>query len=433
LLLSQKSGEDYSFSSLSPKVLLFSNLRKKVVDTIRVTERVKGIEYAIRDVLVTAKEVEKQGKKILYFNIGDPVAYGFDTPDFVKKALFDATMKHYNGYADTQGVLSLREAVCEREKRVNGVDYTPNDIMVTSGTAEGINFLLGAIVEPGDEVLLPGPTYPQYLAVTRFYGGKPVTYRTIEEEGWKPDPDNLRKKITKKTRAVVLINPNNPTGAHADEKSVKEIVDITAERKILLISDEIYDVLVFERKGFSTAAVAKDVPVIVFNGLSKSYAAPGWRVGWSMFHQPRGELKELQDAIMKEARIRLSANSPCQYAAAEALRGPQDHIPKMVQELKNRRDIMVKRFNEIPGLSCTKPEGAFYAFPKVDIDKNRWKDDKDFVLDLLKKTGVLFVYGSGFDATYGSGHFRTVILPPVDMINEALGKLDNYMRQKVGD
>jgi aspartate/methionine/tyrosine aminotransferase len=396
---------------------------------IRITQRAGGIEYAIRDVIVAAKEVEKQGKKVLYFNIGDPVAYGFDTPDFVKKALYDATLKHYNGYADTQGVTPLREAVCEREKRVNGVDYTPNDIMVTSGTAEGINFLLGAIVEPGDEVLLPGPTYPQYLAVAKFYGGKPVTYRNIEAEGWRPDVDDLRKKITKKTQAVVLINPNNPTGAHADEKSVKEIVDVCAEKNVLLISDEIYDVLVFERKGFSTAAVAKDVPIIVFNGMSKTYVAPGWRLGWTMFHQPRGELKGLQDALMKEARIRLSANAPCQYAAAEALRGPQDHIPRMVQELKKRRDIMVKRFNEIPGLSCTKPEGAFYAFPKVDIDKKRWKDDKDFVLDLLKKTGILFVYGSGFDPTYGSGHFRTVILPPVDMINQAMGLLEGYMRQ----
>jgi tyrosine/nicotianamine family aminotransferase len=401
----------------------------KVVETMRVTERVKGIEYAIRDVLVTAKEVEKRGKKILYFNIGDPVAYGFDTPDFVKKALFEATSKHYNGYADTQGVLTLREAICEREKRVNGTEYDPNDIMVTSGTAEGINFLVGALVEQGDEVLLPGPTYPQYLAVTRFYGGKPVTYRTIEAEGWRPDVDDLRKKIGKKTQAIVLINPNNPTGAHVNEKGVKEIIDIAAERNILLVSDEIYDVLVFERKGFSTAALAGDVPVIVFNGMSKTYVTPGWRLGWTMLHHPKGELKELQEALMKEARIRLSANTPCQHAAAEALRGPQDHIPKMVQELKKRRDIMVKRFNEIPGLSCTKPEGAFYAFPKVDIDRKRWKDDKEFVLGLLRTTGVLFVYGSGFDPTYGSGHFRTVILPPVDMINEAMEKLENYMQQ----
>jgi len=399
---------------------------------IRITERARGIEYAIRDVIVAAKEVEKQGKKVLYFNIGDPVTYGFDTPDFVKRALFEATSKGYNGYADTQGVLTLRQAVGEREKRLNGVDITPDNVMVTSGTAEGINFLLGAIIEPGDEMLLPGPTYPQYLAVTRFYGGKPVTYRNIEEEGWRPDVDDLRKKITKKTRGVVLINPNNPTGAHVDEKSVREIVDVCAERRVLLVSDEIYDQIVYERKGFSTASVAKDVPVLGFNGMSKIYIAPGWRLGWMYFYQPHGELNELKEALMKEARIRLSANAPCQYAAAEALRGPQDHIPKFVGELRKRRDVMVKRLNEIPGISCVKPGGAFYVFPKVEIDGKTWKDDKDFVIDLLRQTGILFVYGSGFDEKYGAKHFRSVTLPQVDMINDAMDKLGEYMHRKMG-
>nr|MDO8099079.1 aminotransferase class I/II-fold pyridoxal phosphate-dependent enzyme [Candidatus Njordarchaeota archaeon] len=397
---------------------------------IKITDRVMGMEYAIRDVLVAAKQLEKQGKKILYFNIGDPVAYGFETPEHVRRALYEATNKGYNGYADSQGVLPLREAVCEREKRVNGVDLTPENIIVTSGTAEGINFLFGAIVESGDEILVPGPAYPQYISIPKFYGGKAVTYRTIEEEGWKPDLDDLRKKIKKRTRAVVLINPNNPTGAHVDESGIKEIVDIVTERRVLLISDEIYDQLVFERKGFSTAAIAKDVPMIVMNGVSKTYVAPGWRVGWMCFHHPNGELDELKDSLMREARIRLSANAPCQYAAAEALRGPQDHIPVLVEELKKRRDIMIKRFNDIPGLSCVKPEGAFYAFPKVAMHKKKWKDDKEFVLDLLKETGVLFVYGSGFDPTYGSGHFRTVILPPIEMINEAMDKLDTYMQSK---
>jgi aspartate/methionine/tyrosine aminotransferase len=195
-----------------------------------------------------------------------------------------------------------------------------------------------------------------------------------------------------------------------------------------LISDEIYDQLVFERKGFSAAAVAKDVPMIVVNGISKTYVAPGWRVGWLCFHHRNGELNELKEAMMKQARIRLSSNAPCQYASAEALRGPQGHIAVLVGELKKRRDVMVKRFNEIPGLSCVKPEGAFYAFPKIEIDKKRWKDDKDFVLQLLNETGIVFVYGSGFDQTYGSGHFRTVILPPIEMINEAMDKLEAYIR-----
>jgi tyrosine/nicotianamine family aminotransferase len=405
-------------------------IRRRRFGLVKITERVKGIEYAIRDVLVAAKEVEKKGKKILYFNIGDPVAYGFDTPDYVKRALFDATSKGFNGYADSQGVLPLREAVCEREKRLNGVDLTPNDVMVTSGTAEAISFLLGALIEPGDELLLPGPSYPQYLSVTKFYGGKAVTYRNIEEEGWKPDLDDLRKKINKRTRAIVLINPNNPTGAHLDEKQVKEFVDVAAENKLLLISDEIYDQIVYDGKSVNTAAVAKDVPVLVSNGMSKIYIAPGWRIGWMYFHHTRGELNELKDALMRVARIRLSANQPCQHAAATALRGPQDHIPKFVNELKKRRDAMVKRLNEIPGLSCVMPQGAFYAFPKVTVDGKRWKDDKDFVLDLVKETGVLFVYGSGFDVTYGSNHFRAVTLPPVEMINEAMDKLDKYMRQK---
>jgi alanine-synthesizing transaminase len=211
---------------------------------IKISERVRRAEYAIRDVLVAAKQLEKQGKKMLYFNIGDPVPYGFETPMHVRRALFEATNKGYNGYADSQGVLPLREAVCEREKRVNGLDLTPDNVMVTSGTSEGINFLFGATIEPGDEVLVPGPAYPQYIEVPKFYGGNATVYRNIEEEGWKPDIDDLRKKIRKKTKAVVLINPNNPTGAHMDEKAVKEIIDVVAEHRVLLISDEIYDQLV---------------------------------------------------------------------------------------------------------------------------------------------------------------------------------------------
>jgi len=393
----------------------------------RVTERARTIEYAIRDVIVFAKKLEKQGKKIVYLNIGDPVKFDFDTPEHIKKALIKAINEGANWYAPSEGLPELREAICEKEKTVNGVEIQPEDVIVTHGISEGIQMLMAAIVEVGEEVLVPGPTYPPYMSYVKFFGGKSISYETVEEDNWQPNIDDLRNKITAKARAIVIINPNNPCGALYDEKVVKGIVDLAGEHNLLLVSDEIYDRIVFKRGFVSTAHIARDVSVVGMNGFSKTYLMTGWRLGYMYFHDPEAKLTELKECVGKETKVRLSANTPVQKAGVAALKGPQDHIKGMVKKLQERRDYAWKRLNGIKGISCAKPEGAFYVFPKIEAIGSRWKTDGEFARQLLEKTGVLIVHGSGFDPVYGSGHFRAVILPPIEALETALNGLEKFM------
>jgi len=395
----------------------------------RPSNRTKNIEYAIRDVIGFAKNLEKQGKKIQYLNIGDPVKYDFDTPQYIKQALFDAVNAGKNWYASSEGERDLKEAISEKEKKINNVDISPEDIVVTQGLSEAIQMLTAAIVEKGDEILVPGPTYPPYMSYVQFFEGKPVPYGTIEAEGWRPDIDDVRKKISKSTRAIVIINPNNPTGALYDEKTVKEIVNVAAEHGILVLSDEIYDRIIYEKKFVSTSLIAKDYPVVGLNGFSKAYLMTGWRLGYIYFHDSSDRLKELKQCVEKETRIRLSANTPVQKAGVAALRGPQDHIRKLVGRLRERRDYALRRLREIDGISCTQPQGAFYVFPKIEAIGSRWKNDMEFVLDVLNSTGVLLVPGSGFGETYGYRHVRAVFCASMETLEAAFDNLEKFMKK----
>lgn len=397
---------------------------------VKVTERVREIEYAIRDVIVHARQVAKTGKKIYYLNIGDPVAFDFDTPSHIKQALISAVQGGANAYSASEGLPELRQAISQKEKNVNGVEVSPDDVIITSGISEGIQMVMAALVNPGDEILLPGPTYPPYISYTKFFGGKPITYETVEENSWQPNIDDMKKKISKKTRAITIINPNNPCGALYDEKVVKQIVDLAGEYDLPILSDEIYDQIVYEKRFVSTAHMAKDVPVVGLNGFSKAYLMTGWRLGYLYFYDQNGELEELKQCIEKEARIRLCANTPVQKAGVAALNGPQDHVKKTVEKLRQRRDFSWKRLNEIEGISCAKPEGAFYVFPKIHEIGSRWKVDSEFAIELLKETGVLFVHGSGFDPVYGAGHVRGVILPPIETLEQAFSEVERFMKKK---
>jgi len=303
-------------------------------------------------------------------------------------------------------------------------------VIVTQGISEGIQMVMAALIDAGDEILLPGPTYPPYISYARFFGGNAITYETVEKNGWQPNVDDLRRKISKKTRGIVVINPNNPCGALYEEKVVKQIVDLAGEYDVPVLSDEIYDQITYGKKFVSTAALAKDVPVIGLNGFSKAYLMTGWRLGYLYFHDKKERLEELKHGIEKETRIRLCANTPVQKAGVAALNGPQEHIKETVQKLKQRRDYALKRLNEIEGISCTKPEGAFYVFPRIHAVGSRWKTDMEFALDLLRETGVLFVHGSGFDQTYGAGHVRGVILPPIETLEQALDEVERFMEKK---
>jgi aspartate/methionine/tyrosine aminotransferase len=398
---------------------------------IKASNRSQGISYAIREVVLPAKKLEKKGIKILHLNIGDPNKYDFDTPQHMKDALYEATNDGHNGYSISEGDIDLRNAIIEREKKRNNVNYNINDICITTGVTESLQILLNSSINPHDELLVPGPTYPQYDLITRFNGAEPVSYRCLEEENWQPDVDHIRKKISNKTKGIVIINPNNPTGALYSKKIIKEITDIAGEYKIPIVSDEIYDDLTFDCKQHATAKLAKDVAVITLNGFSKVYLVPGWRVGYVIFHHS-GELDEVQDAFMRFARSRLCANSVCQRACIQALKGPQNHIEKVNEKLRKRRDFSHQRLNEIEGISSAKPDGAFYIFPKIDaIDKGPWKNDKEFVLDLLHETHVLVVHGSGFCSKYGKNHFRAVFLPQMETLEMAFDKLELFMKRRL--
>lgn len=405
-------------------------LKDYTVAHIKVTNRARNIEYAIRDVIPFTQQLVKTGKKIYYLNIGDPAAFDFYVPLHVKEALCKAIQEEENYYTNSEGLPELREAIARKEKRVNNIDISSDDVLITEGISEGIQMILAALVEKGDEILFPGPTYPPYISYTRFYEGTPVAYETAEREGWQPNLDDLRKKISEKTRALVITNPNNPTGALYGRKMVKEMIDIAGEYGLPVLSDEIYDQITYSEKFYSTAYLSKDVPVIGFNGFSKAYQMTGWRLGYMFFKGEGTILEELREGVEKQCRIRLCANTPVQKAGAAALDGPQDHIKGLIDKLRQRRDYAYKRLNEIDGVSCTKPEGAFYIFPKIHGVGTKWQTDTQFVLELLKETGVLTVNGSGFDPIYGAGHIRAVFLPPIEMLTEAFDKLEQFIKKR---
>ena len=396
---------------------------------IKVTGRASNIEYAIRDVIAYTTQLVKDGKKIYYLNIGDPAAFDFKTPQNVKDALCNAVQKDDNYYSPSEGRLDLREAIVRKEKKVNNVDITADNVLITEGISEGIEMILGALVEKGDEILFPGPTYPPYISYTRFFDGTPVSYETIEDECWHPNIDDLRSKITEKTRAIVIINPNNPTGSVYDGKTIKEILDIAGEHDLPVLTDEIYDQLTYEKEFVSAAYLSKDVPIVGLNGFSKVYQMTGLRLGYMYFKGEGKRLDALKEGVEKECRIRICANTPVQIAATEALNGPQEMVKDIVDRLKWRRDFSWKRLNEIEGISTTKPEGAFYIFPKIRDIGTRWNTDMDFVVQLLKETGVLIVNGSGFDPVYGKGHARIVFLPPIEELNEAYNAIEKFMKK----
>jgi len=394
------------------------------LDTLKVSKKVTGVEYAIRDIVSAATKLEKQGKKIQYLNIGDPVLYGFQPPDYVKEALIKAIQKGENYYAPSEGLPELRDLISQKEHK-KGLSVSSDDILVTNGVSEGLDMIMSSIVEEGDEVLLPGPYYPPYASYIRLHGGIPVEF-AVDLDNSTPDIEDIRSKITPKTIAICLISPNNPTGVVFNEKALKDLVDVANENNLYIICDEIYDQIVFDEKFVGIGKVAGTSPVILLNGFSKVHLMSGWRIGYIAFNNSPA-LEQLRENLPKLARVRISTNLPVQHAALESLSGSQEYISKFVSELKTRRDLVVKRLNSMPGLSCTNPKGAFYAFPK--IEQNKFDSDKEFVMELLNSKGVLTVHGSGFGKQYGSGHFRLVFLPNLNVLDSALDKIEEFVSQ----
>ena len=397
---------------------------------MKVSRRVAGVEYAIRDIVLAARDVQRRGVAIDYLNIGDPVQYGFQPPENVRQALIDAVSRGENYYAPSEGLPELREAIAKKES-AKGLSVSADDVVVTNGVSEALDMVISSIVEEGDEVLLPGPYYPPYASYVRLRGGTPVEFAMNLEES-SVDIDDIRSRITPRTVAICLISPNNPSGVVFDKESLAEMVRIAEEHNLYLICDEIYDHITFDDSGgggrfAGVGGVAGTAPVIILNGFSKVHLMTGWRMGYVAFNGASSHLDGIRENLPKLARVRITTNLPFQHAALESLRGPQDYIGRFVSEVRRRRDYIIPRLNEIPGISCAMPRGAFYAFPRIEDCAKRFGGDKNFVMSLLERKGVLTVHGSGFGEQYGSGHFRIVYLPDIPVLESAMSKLEDFM------
>jgi alanine-synthesizing transaminase len=377
---------------------------------IPVARRVSGFTYAIRNIVAEAKKVEAAGKTVEYLNIGDPIPFGWHTPPHLVEAVARAVRDGHNGYTPSPGILPAREAVAH-DFTSRGFPATPDRVLITSGTSEGIELALNALVDADDEVLVPVPTYPLYTAVLAKSSAKTVYYRTDPAKDWQPDLDHLRSLITPRTRAIVVIDPNNPTGAVYPRATKLALLEIAEQHNLVLLSDEVYGDLAYAGPVEPLGSLNPDAAVIAFSSLSKAYLAPGWRAGWMVV----GRTPRLDDAlagIKKLADGRLCSPGPMQYAVTEALRGDRSHQAVFNKALEERAKLTADRMNAIPGMSCVTPRGAFYAMPSVTLPPGR--TDEDYILGLLRAQGVLCVYGSGFGTNPADGFFRIVFLAPLD-------------------
>lgn len=394
---------------------------------IRPAPHIANVKYAIRNIAAEASRLEAQGRRILSCNIGDPLKYDFPTPPHLISAVEKAMRDGLNGYGPSAGLKKAREAVAN-DANARGMPLVkPENVFITSGASEAIDLTLTALLEPGDEVLLPSPGYPLYNAIAARLGAVAVSYYPDESKDWAIDPDELESHITPKTRALVICNPNNPTGALMNKETLERVLAVARKHEIAVLSDEIYDRLLYGATHVPTGTLANDVPIIMFNGLSKAYLACGWRVGWLVFVNPH-LTGDVQAAVQRLADARLCGPTPFQHAVEPALTGPQDHIGVMMAKMRSRRDVMMKGLRAIPGLSVVEPQGAFYAMPRIQIPGV--DNDERFILDLLHETGVLFVHGSGFGQKPGTLHFRVVFLPPEQVLAEAFETLKTFVRTR---
>jgi alanine-synthesizing transaminase len=391
--------------------------------------RLENVRYAIRDLACIADEVAKQGHKILPLNIGDPLNFDFETPAHMIEAVYRAMRAGKNGYSPSSGIKEALDAIHGEAVR-KGITSI-QDVFVTSGVSETVDICLTALLNPGDNLLTPCPDYPLYSAVLAKIDIGLNAYYLNEDDGWQPDLDDIRKKITPRTRGIVLINPNNPTGSVCTRKTLEQIAELARRNNLIIFADEIYDKLIIDGAPeddahVAMAAVAPDVPVITFGGLSKNYLAPGWRIGWGIASGEASAIQPYLEGVNKLLRARLCANHPEQYAIKPALEGPQDHLIEVKRKLRSRRDLTMKWCSETSRVSCVTPRGAFYAYPSLDIPEG----DDIFVTELIRQKYVTVVHGSGFGQRPGTKHFRVVFLPDEKILTAAYTAIADFMRQR---
>jgi alanine-synthesizing transaminase len=392
---------------------------------IATAARVHRFTYAIRNIVAEAQKVEAAGTRVRYLNIGDPIAFGFQTPPHLIAAVEQAMRDGHNNYGPSAGIPAAREAVAGEYTRT-GFPIDANRVFITAGTSEGIELALGAIVDAGGEVLVPMPTYPLYTAVLAKLDARAKYYRLDASRGWMPDLEHLKSLVTPATRALVIIDPNNPTGAVYSTETRRALLDFADQHGLLVLADEVYGDLGFDGPVEPYGKLDPDAPIISFSSLSKAYLAPGWRTGWmACGRSPR--LDDVVAAVRKLADGRLCSTVPMQYAIAGALTGDRSHQPEFRKALKARSDLTMSRLHAMPGVSCVTPTAAFYAMPKIALPPGR--TDEDYVKALLHATGVLCVYGSGFGLPPEDGFLRIVFLAPLDELNEIYDLMAGFTAQ----
>jgi alanine-synthesizing transaminase len=405
-----------------------------VVD-LRQSRKLENVCYDIRGpVLDEAKRLEEEGRRIIKLNIGNPAPFGFEAPDEI---LVDVirNLPTAQGYCDSQGLLSARTAIVQhyQERGIDTVDV--DDVWLGNGVSELITLSLQAMLDNGDEVLVPAPDYPLWTAATSLAGGQPVHYLCDESAGWQPDLDDLRSKISDRTKAIVVINPNNPTGAVYSEAVLLEIANMAREHGLVIMADEIYDKILYDDAvHVPFARLAPDVFTLTFNGLSKAYRVAGFRSGWMMVSGPKRHATSYIEGVTILANMRLCANVPAQHAVQVALGGRQSIRDLILPggRLREQRNAAVDALRAIPGVTCTVPQGALYVFPRLDPDLYPIQDDQKFVLELLRAQHVLVVQGTGFNWPHPD-HLRIVTLPRVDELTDAIGRLGEFLGDYSGE
>ncbi len=398
----------------------------KAVAEVMAASRMINVRYAIRDLTVVAEEVAREGHQILYLNIGDPCKYDFHTPPHMIEAVLKAMVDGHNGYAHSLGLPEAVEAIRHEAERNGFRDI--QSIFIGYGSGEVIDSCLTALLNPGDNVLTPSPEYPLYGAIMGKLDCPINAYELDEDNGWEPDVEDIARKINARTRGILLITPNNPTGAVYSKRTLEKILELAREHGLIIFADEIYDKLIFDpdEKHVSIATLATDVPIVTFNGLSKAYLVPGWRIGWAIATGPHAVLHPYMEAVHRLLRARLSAPHPFQYAIKPALEGPQDHLDVVRRKLKRRADLTAEWAKRTPHVKLVAPKGAFYAYPTLKIPE----DDLTFVTELLKQKYVLVVHGSGFGEKPGTRHIRIVFLPPEPVLSTAYEAMTEFIRER---
>jgi alanine-synthesizing transaminase len=399
------------------------------VRLIQKSKKLADVCYDIRGpVLEKARQMEEEGHKIIKLNIGNLAVFGFDAPDEIVQDMI-RNLSNASGYTDSKGLFAPRKAIMHytQEKRISGV--TIDDVYLGNGASELIVMSMNALLNTGDEVLVPAPDYPLWTAAVSLSGGKPVHYVCDEQAGWFPDINDIRKKITSNTRAIVVINPNNPTGALYPVELLEQIVELARQHQLIVFADEIYDKVLYDGETHtSLASLADDVLFITFNGLSKNYRSCGYRAGWMVVSGEKKHAKDYIEGLNMLASMRLCANAPGQYAIQTALGGYQsiNDLVGPVGRLLRQRDLAYRLLTDIPGVSCVKPKSALYMFPKLDPAMYPIADDQQFAYELLAEERVLIVQGTGFNCST-TDHFRVVFLPNSDDLADAIGRIARFL------